>query len=136
MCAMNRPANNIPIGFDTPSNATDIPLKPSGAITSSTCIYLPVEPRYISAPPIPASTPDIDIASMIFFLSFIPAYLLASLFIPQAFNSKPKVVFSIIIYIITTAIITIKSAISKFASGNSISRPSLGVFADSATGSV
>ena len=68
------------------------PENPSGAITSSTCIYFPEFARYNSAPPSPESAPAITMESTILRFSLIPAYRLASGFIPQAFSSYPKIV--------------------------------------------
>ena len=64
---------------------------------STTSICFPTPDKYNKPPPSPAKAPAITIDKIIFLFSFIPAYLLASLFNPQALSSNPKVVFDRII---------------------------------------
>ena len=99
---------------------------PSAACTSSTLMYLPAEERYSSAPPRPMRAPEMSIAVMIIRLASTPKPMLASRFLPQAFSSKPKFVFSSRMYTMMATTITMKMPIFAELSGKIFSRPAVG----------
>ena len=87
-------AGITPSGFALPSKATVIPSKPSPALKAGS--NLPIMLNVSTAPATPATAPPIYMLNMMVFLTEIPAYHPAFLFLPIVSILNPVVVFLMI----------------------------------------